>query len=307
MKSRFDKLTDDAIRKELQETLQELNRRDLKVFEEESVEPISLRQSFDEMERYAAAKSLYRWPISILQTRLEGYWPGEMYTIGGTTGIGKSLLAAYLTFKFALDGGKALYFSTEMPHREITKRVWRMWQEELSDKENFLELYLDYGDNQYSVTPQMIEVMLRRNKERAEAGLDKRYELVVVDNLHWFMRGGVSVADDIGIVTKAMKELALKYELSIVLVSHVNRVANKIEDNKTPDMSYLKGSSYIEQDSDAVIMITRMRDETGKKTSDSLISLEKNRRNGNTFADVKLFVNRNWHFLQLDDELKTTP
>lgn len=300
--NKWDKLTDDAVRKELQEALAELDKRDKRVFEEQVTEPITLRDSFEEMEKFAQAKSNYKWPIQFLQSRLEGYWPGEMYTIGGTTGIGKSLLAAYLTYRFALDGGKALYFSTEMPHREVTRRIWRMWQSQLADKDNFFELYLEYGDNKLSITPQLIEVMLQKNKERTEAGIDRKYELIVIDNLHWFMRGGVSVADDIGIVTRAMKELALKYDTSILLVSHVNRTASKGEENKTPDMSNLKGSSYIEQDSDAVIMITRMKDATGAKTDFSVVSLEKNRRNGRTLADVKLLVDKHWNFTQYDKD-----
>ncbi len=300
--NKWTKLTDEAVRQELHQALAELNKRDQKLFDEETTEPVTLKTSFEEMERTKNAKASYHWPFPALQRRLEGYWPGEMYTIGGTTGIGKSLLAAYLTYKFALDGGKALYFSTEMPHREITKRVWRMWQRELADQENFLALEIEYGDNKISVTPQLIELMLEKNHQRSKEGLEKKYELIVVDNLHWFMRGGQSVADDIGIVTRSMKELALKYDTTIILVSHVNRGATKLEDNRTPDMNSLKGSSYIEQDSDAVIMTTRMKNERGEKTDMNLISLEKNRRNGRTITDVRLIVDKNLTFSQVAND-----
>jgi replicative DNA helicase len=299
---KYNGLTDEAIRQELHLALAELEKRGQKVFEEQNIEPVTLSDSYDAMIKSWSDKSELHWPFVSLEKRLGGYWPGELYTIGGTTGIGKSLLTAYLVLRYVLDGGKALYFSTEMPNKETTQRMYHMWQNYLQDKDNFVNLYLEYGDEKYSVTPDIIELMLKRNKERSETGMDKRYTLVVIDNLHWFMRGGESVSEDIGIVTKRMKELALRYDVSIILVSHVNRTAAMGEKNKTPAMAQLKGSSYIEQDSDAVIMITRMKDEYGKSINKSLISLEKNRRNGRTFQDVELTVDKNLCFRQTGND-----
>lgn len=290
----FSKWTDEEKNKALFELLADHETRTKKETVDD-VEPTSLTQSFEDMVRAENEKTRYNWPLQCLQDTLGGYWAGEMYTIGGTTGIGKSLLAAYLSLRFIMDGGKVLYFSTEMPSREITKRLWTMWRGFTGDKDNFLSLYLDFGDDKHSITPDLIEMMIERNKKLATDGLDRKYDLVVVDNLHWFMRGGESVADDIGIVTRKMKEISLKYDCSVLLVSHVNRLGS--EENTTPPMSRLKGSSYIEQDSDAVIMITRLK-ENGVSTRYSVISLEKNRRNGKTFADQKLYVDENLCFKQ---------
>lgn len=297
MKRRLDKLTDEALRAEFFEHLKEMEHRGLQKFTKENIETVSMEDSFKSMLIEDQQRAKYDWPIKILNKNLGGYWPGEMYTIGGTTGIGKSLFAAYLALRATLGGANVLYFSTEMKNTEITRRMWQMWQEiGNGDQGTFYDLNINYADNGDKITPELIELIMQRNIERAKEGLEKRYDVIVVDNLHWFMRGGESVSDDIGIVTRSMKELAVRYDCSVILVSHVNRDGAKLPENKTPPMHYLKGSSYIEQDSDAVIMITRGTDPDGTKNNEAIISLEKNRRNGRGFKNYHLYVTKNYGF-----------
>ena len=96
-------------------------------------------------------------------------------------------------------------------------------------------------------------------------------ELVVIDHLHYFTRELQNVAEDLGRITKEIKKNAIRHNIPVMLISHVR----KSQDGKQTTMEDLRGSSYIAQDADIVLMVGRDFD------NDKLIvTIEKNRNRG---------------------------
>lgn len=247
--------------------------------EPEIIQPVSLGDS------WRVAKE--RKKITGLQTGYElidtpeslaGLNKGSLYVIGGMTGVGKTLFACNLVLNVLIrENVRTLFLTTEMPHWTVSQRLFRMWQNYLSDEESFAALKLDYLDHQADISTKLIDATLEQSKT-SPAG---KYDLLVVDNLQWFSRGGADIAESTGLATQAIKNMAIKHDLPVVLVSHLNRETYK---QNNPEMNNLKGSSYIEQDADAVILLSRNTDEESDdeyRTDVLRVNVRKNRLTGN--------------------------
>lgn len=239
-----------------------------------SVEPVVLSKSVEEAtERRKVRGLLTGFRTLDSHDMFGGLHPGSLYVVGGNTGVGKTLFVCNLVLQTVLNSAsKTLFLTTEMPHWAITERLIRIWESIMpEDTENFLDLPISYVDNQVEVSIELIRSLIQRGD----------YGLVVVDNLQWFSRGGANIAESTGLATQSLKKLAIEFNLPIVLVSHLNRESYRQND---PDMNNLKGSSYIEQDADGVIILSRNtdNDERGQYPSDTiLVSVRKNRLTGN--------------------------
>lgn len=202
-----------------------------------------------------------------------GLHPGSLYVVGGNTGVGKTLFVCNVVLQTVLNSAKkTLFLTTEMPYSAIVERLATIWKSVMpGDEENFLALPIEYVDNQATITTDLIRKFLE----------EREYEFLVVDNLQWFSRGGANIAESTGLATQALKKLAIEFDLPVLLVSHLNRESYRQSD---PDMNNLKGSSYIEQDADGVLILSRNTDGSADDKYDSNIirvSMRKNRLTGN--------------------------
>jgi len=198
-----------------------------------------------------------------------GFANGELIILAGGTGQGKSLFAASIILNMALDNKKCLFFTLEMPEVDTTQRLLKMSKafggEEVTGA---LPIYYYHGTN---VTLPTLDHSIK--KAKAEG-----YTAVFVDHLHFFAKGSDNQANEIGHIVREIKLMARKYDLPIVLISHIRKTGAP---SKIPTLEDLKDSSGISQDADMVLMIWRNMDSTNEEEQKVMkVRIRKNRRRG---------------------------
>jgi replicative DNA helicase len=177
------------------------------------------------------------------------FLPGELMTVGGDTGHGKSL--------FAMNIAQNVYKQYETPvlmvNLELTRNqaVQRFYN--LSGEDH------DYAgilvQRAPAVTYKDIDKLMKRAKGEGAC-------LVVIDHLHFFSRSSDNQAQELSRIMKHFKECAVENNLPVILLSHVtpNRIMTKdgrVGKALMPGLHNFKGSSSIEQDSDMVGFVFR--------------------------------------------------
>ena len=205
-----------------------------------------------------------------------GLSEGELIIIAGPTSKGKTLLAMNIANNVARYGGKVLFVTLEMTPEELTSRY--MFANGGWDTEDFALVSantifqkndeLDWKD---------IDGLIENAKNKL--GVD----LVIIDHLHYFTRELQNVAEDLGRITKDFKKNAMRYKLPIILISHIR----KLQKDEELSGDSLRGSSYIAQDSDIVLMVNR-----DAETNAMGIMIDKNRNRGKLSDRTKEWAGR---------------
>lgn len=207
-----------------------------------------------------------------LDRLIGGFEKGELITLGGYSGGGKTTLALNIATQIAQAGGKVLYFSLEMTKVEMHKRLVcsslrisdfsKITQEEfyaVVEKSKSLEneLPLDFIDDA-DTTVEKISAICAGKKDLS---------LIIIDHLH-ILRSEKRFKDQLALLTylsRKVKIIAQELNIPILLLSQLNR-SNAGRDVKSPILSDLRGSGSIEQDSNLVMFVY---------TAENLLMLQK--------------------------------
>lgn len=204
------------------------------------------------------------------------FLPGEVFVIAGVTSHGKSILVDNIAYRVYRKTGKAVLLITlENTHAQTLSRIIRIAQKETGQAASEVDVAgIIFQDKETEVTPANIPILIQKAKQ-LDVGL------VIIDHLHFFARSR-DPRTDISRLTKAFKEYAVKYEIPMILVSHVSRTMEKGE---LPDLKHLKESGSIEQDADMVGFVWR-----DVKKEDNLVKvyLRKNRSRKLTYDPIYL-------------------
>lgn len=205
-----------------------------------------------------------------LDKLLGGLHPGKYITIAGRPAMGKSAFATNLLAHVAEQGGTGLLFSMEMTTDELMRRLISanagintasLRDGHLSDgeRERFVEaigrladlsIFLDAT---FSMTPALIRD--RAHRVKYESGLD----VVIIDYMQLMAADGHfnnNRVAEIEQISRACKALAQELNIPVIGLAQLNRELEKRKD-KRPQLSDLRNSGSIEQDSDIVIFLYR--------------------------------------------------
>jgi replicative DNA helicase len=174
--------------------------------------------------------------IPTLDSYIERFEGGEMIIVSGKTKNGKTTFAQTLTKNFHDKGIFSLWFSYEMPTRQLLRKFPKQTlfflPQVLADKN------LDWIENRIY-----------------EAKLKFGVQAVFIDHLHFVVDLAANNPSwEVGRVVRYVKKLAVKHNVVIFLLAHLKKV--KLE-NRMPDIDDLRDSSFIAQDSDGVFFMTR--------------------------------------------------
>jgi replicative DNA helicase len=205
-----------------------------------------------------------------LDTLLSGLQRGNLIVIAARPGVGKSSFVTNVARNVAVDAGKAVaMFSLEMSRFEIGMRLlcgearvpWEKvrsgrvateeWTRIVEAAEILHEAPLFIVDSG-NITIVDIRAKARRLKSRNELGL------VIVDYLQ-LMSGHMRTENrqqEIAEISRSLKLLAKELDVPVIAVSQLNRDPERRQD-KRPQLSDLRESGAIEQDSDIVMFIHR--------------------------------------------------
>ena len=187
-----------------------------------------------------------------LDEYMKGFRLGELVTISGITKHGKTEFCRTLTRNFVRQGHNPLWISFEENAREFLHKFKDQSRDLLFYMPDKLEIY----------NPDWcIDAILTAKKQHD-------IKIVFIDNLHYL----VDIASFknpsliIGSVVRKIKRLAIDCGLVIFLVCHIQKV--KMESENDIDFSLIRDSSFIAQESDAVIFLYR------KVKSDGIVHMD---------------------------------
>lgn len=200
--------------------------------------------------------------IPRLDELLEGFVGGELVTISGKTGCGKTLLAQTITSFCSQRQLNTLWFSYELMPREFLKRF------------EFLPLFYmpkKIKDNALEWIEQKI----------VEAKSKHNIYAVFIDHLHFLvdLAQQQNSSLQIGQIVRKLKRMALEYEVVIFLLCHTEKIKAPI-----PTIDEIRDSSLIPAESDTVLIVWRDEDDD----TISGVSVEKARRTGAWKKKTKL-------------------
>jgi len=221
-----------------------------------------------------------------LDKKLGGLHKSDLIIIAGRPSMGKTALGTNIAFNCAIkyqeekdefknkkiiDGGKVAFFSLEMSSEQLATRILaeqtkisgdKMRKAELnkqdfnkiaktsSELEN-LNLIID--DNPVLTIP-TLRSRARRLKRLHEINL------IIIDYLQLMSSSSNSRNDgrvqEISEITRGLKSIAKELNIPIVALSQLSRQVEQ-RDDKRPQLSDLRESGTIEQDSDVVMFIFR--------------------------------------------------
>ncbi len=231
-----------------------------------------------------------------LDKLLGGFQKSDLIIVAARPSVGKTSLAMNFALNAARKYRKVVaFFSLEMSAEQLVQRLLametgidqqRLRRGEISEQEWDM-IMAAAGELAGSMlfiddTPAMSALELRTKARRlqAEHGLD----LMIVDYLQ-LMRGDTrseNRVQEISYISRSLKSLARELEVPLIALSQLSRAVEARSDHK-PQLSDLRESGAIEQDSDIVMFIYRedMVKENSEKKNIADIIVAKH-RNGPT-------------------------
>ena len=221
-----------------------------------------------------------------------GLQKSDLIIIAGRPAMGKTSFAMNIAQHAALRDKRAVVvFSLEMSSEQLVTRMLcteasvdsqKIKEGNLSDAETLrlleaaepMQASRLHIDDSGGVTVAQIRSKCRRLKAQ-QGGLD----MIVIDYMQLMQGSGASGRksdnrqQEISDMTRAFKILARELDVPILLLSQLNRDAEKRADH-TPMISDLRESGSIEQDADLVILLYRPQvyDETLDNTSEAILA-----------------------------------
>lgn len=228
--------------------------------------------------------SLYKPSMEVYPLKIEefdramdgGTRDGELITISGPTGQGKTLMAQTLCSNFSKQGIPSLFFSYEMSPWYLKEKFVKM-----NENENLLV---------YSPV-EMISGELDFIRQQIRIGVqEKACKIVFIDHLHYLidLKSSFNSSLLIGGIVRELKKMAIQEKVIIFLIAHTKKI---YQDEKL-DLSSVRDSSLISQESDYVFLVERKKKEEKKILdpnsqtewlNETRIALAKNRRTGKLF------------------------
>lgn len=212
-----------------------------------------------------------------LDALLGGLQEGEVIVVSGLTKHGKTTLCQTLTKQMIEDENYALWFSFEVPAKQ------------------FLSFMVENEKVPLFYMPQQLKSKnLEWLEERIKEAIVKyNIKAVFIDHLHFLLdmkRHNISL--EIGSIMRFLKEIAIKYSLVIFLIAHTQKLNSETE----PDASSIRDSSFVGQESDAVLVVLRMEEENKAK-----LKVAFTRRTGAFQKKINLIKKGKWFEEEKDD------
>lgn len=245
-----------------------------------------------------------------------------LIVLGGQPGMGKTALALYINDYITSAGKKALMFSLEMDGGQLFERQISAYSNVPTQKLK----NIDFGENDLSPTdwgmvgsaieklsssnfyvdddPKLsVPVFMKKCREFKEKNPD--LQLITVDYLTLMKLPDASRRDlSVGEATRLMKLLAKELKTPILLLSQLNREADKAA--REPRNSDLRDSGSIEQDADVIIFPYREEVHNENTVNRGLARILKTKvRDGEVGSSVLGF--KNGSFKKVNAEWKEQP
>jgi replicative DNA helicase len=223
------------------------------------------RLAWDELVKKVNNPNKIEWATAIpdLDGVTGGYWPGDVWIIAGRPGMGKSAFMC----NSVLNKIPSLIFSLEMKKESLlyrmasiisgvpifSMRLGSLNQQELNAVSAAFKQIKDiptYIDDGFVTSVDQVASTIR--KYHRLYGV----QVVHVDYVGLLAERSKDATNDIGRISRTLKNLARDLGIAIVMYSQLNRQV-EYRDDKRPVLSDLRQSGDLEQDADVVIFLYR--------------------------------------------------
>lgn len=206
-------------------------------------------------ERPATSPILSKLPT--LDRIIGGFYKGQLVVVSGITGQGKTTLCQTFTRNMASQMTRPLWFSYEVA------------------TDDFLNVFpTDYLEHIYMPTKLKGNTLEWLEERIIESMVKYETSVVFIDHIHYLveMSSRQNMSFLIGETVRGIKQLALKHNVVVFLVAHMQ----KTKQDEEPGLGHTRDSSFIEQEADTVLYVWR-------DFSDKMITIckvAKNRKRG---------------------------
>ncbi len=230
----------------------------------------------------------YNFRIKSIDLLTEGFTHGDLIVISGYTGHGKTSFCQTVSYNISKENIKALWFSYELSARQFF--------------------------NKYKGDKIPLFFMPRKNKPYDLKWVEDRIveciakhdiKIVFLDHLHYIvpmLSDQYTKSDMVGHAMRALKTMAVKYEIVIFLMAHTKQP----KDTSSPGLESLRDSSFVGQESDAVYIMHRptKRGKRDEFEDYGLFTVCKQRHTGVIGKSIRLEMHNKMFFdpITLDDE-----
>lgn len=265
--------------------------------------PNEIEKAFRENKQYLG----FETGFENLDDILDGFQTSQMYVIGARPSIGKTAFALNIARRVCERKVACTYFSLEMSCKQVFYRLLAsvsklpMWQLKKGTCMNYKQGVLEIMNGcrtLYDMNMNIVDSGVNNDEElvskiRYEA-LVKNRKVFIIDHL-----GLVQIAKpsanhylDVGKITSTLHKLAKELDICIILLCQMNREA----EGKKPNLSLIRESGNIEQDSDVIMFLHRERNLEEDNVPTQII-VEKN-RDGKTGTANFIFDKQTQNFLE---------
>ena len=219
-----------------------------------------------------------------LDDLIDGFIGGELTTVSGFTGHGKTLLCQTLTKEFVRQGDCPAWFTFEVRPAQF-----------ISQFGNSLPIFTLPAKHKDKSMDWIEEHIV-------EAQLKYDSKVFIIDHLHFIvdMATKLNMSLEIGQVMRRLKTICVDYNMIGFLIAHLQKL--KLENNegkkREPELGDTRDSSFVEQESDNVLYVWRSKE----REKGGYIKVAKNRRNG--VMGVTIPTVKRGYFLEVDYEGK---
>lgn len=247
-----------------------------------------------ETSKAAGKESVLQTGLGPLDTALDGGLPAGMICVGARPSIGKSAFGSEICYRVAKQKVPSLFVSLEMNFRQMASRfVLRSSSMHASDL-NRLTYTQQQIDQAFTNALRDADVpmdfwhkpgaTIAKIESRIRSDIAKRgCRLVVVDYIQLIKASGITDPRlRVSYVSNEIARISKELNIPIVILAQVGRQS----EGAMPELSDLKESGSIEEDSDIVILLHRE-----KRDSEDLIAKIAKQRNGE-IAEATLAMRR---------------
>lgn len=182
----------------------------------------------------------YLTSLKKLNEILNGFKAGDLITMSGISGNGKTELLISFTKDFIDREYRVLWISFEVNPKDFMNRFG-----------NYEPLFY--------MPQQNIPNNLKWVKQRIyEAKAKYDIQIVMIDHLHFLLDmatlGNSNISHLFGGIIRQIKSMCLELDIAVFLVAHLNKNQNSAE---IPDLKDFRDSSFTYQEADTVLIIHR--------------------------------------------------
>jgi replicative DNA helicase len=235
--------------------------------------------------------------LSPLDALTGGWRPGQLITIAGLTGSGKTTLALNFALNAARCSIPTAIFTLEMTEVEIMRKlVAKSTSIDTSHAQSAVRTADDYAEElehakKIGNFPLHIRYLPGASVQRIALECERvkalGTKLIFIDYLQIIttqISNGSTLAYELGNITRQLKRLAGQLGATIFVGSQLNRSAA----NDEPQLHHLKDSGSIEQDSDIVIMLHAQNPDHDP----NLLKLYIRKNRGGAIGDTEVYFDK---------------